>query len=241
MSLYERGRGLGGQSLIASRAPGREDLDEIRRYYSHQMDLLGVEVHLKTEATAEAIQRGEPDEVVIATGSQPAMPDLSSAGVQLVDPRAVLSGEVQLEESQRVVVLAGEHHIQALSTADYLADKGCQVQVLTEALYAGSQLETNQVELLYRRLLSKGVVITPLSAVKLIDGRTVVTENVATKQEATIEEVDLVVAAYGGSADDSLYHKLKGRVNGLTLIGDALAPRRLMDAILDGARAGRRL
>ena len=241
VSLYERGRGLGGQSLIASRAPGREDLDEIRRYYSHQMDLLGVEVHLKTEATAEAIQRGEPDEVVIATGSQPAMPDLSSAGVQLVDPRAVLSGEVQLEESQRVVVLAGEHHIQALSTADYLADKGCQVQVLTEALYAGSQLETNQVELLYRRLLSKGVVITPLSAVKLIDGRTVVTENVATKQEATIEEVDLVVAAYGGSADDSLYHKLKGRVNGLTLIGDALAPRRLMDAILDGARAGRRL
>ena len=50
-----------------------------------------------------------------------------------------------------------------------------------------------------------------------------------------------VPSIYGGSADDSLYHKLKGRVNGLTLIGDALAPRRLMDAILDGARAGRRL
>ena len=32
---------------------------------------------------------------------------------------------------------------------------------------------------------------------------------------------------------------LEGQVDEVHLIGDALAPRRLMDAILDGARAGR--
>ncbi len=241
VTLFEKGEQLGGQSLIASRAPGREDLDEVRRYYTHQMQLLGVDVRLGTEATVETIQREAPDEVVVATGSQPAEPGLSTAGVPVVDPRAVLSEDVEVKPSQRAVVLAGEHHMQALTTADFLADKGCQVQVLTEALYAGALLEANLVELLYRRLLNKGVVITPLTTVKLIDGRTVVTENVLTKQEGTIAEVDLVVAAYGGAADDALYHSLKGQAGGLHLIGDALAPRRLMDAILDGARAGRSL
>ena len=65
-----------------------------------------------------------------------------------------------------------------------------------------------------------------------------VTEHTLT---AFLEGVDLVVAAYGGQADDSLYREAKQGVAEADLIGDALAPRRLMDAILDGARAGRRI
>ena len=242
VTLYEKGDRLGGQSLLASKAPGREDLDELRRYYTQELLRLEVSVHLDSEVTEETMNQGELDAVVIATGSRPLVPDITtSEGGRIVDARSVLAEEVDVRSGQRVLVLAEEHHIQALSTADYLADKGCKVQVLTEALYPGIQIDGYTFETLYSRVLNKGVAITPLTRVKAVKGRRVMTEQVITKLEDSMEGVDLVVSASRGQAADSLYHAVKGRVGELHLIGDALAPRGLIDAILDGARLGRQL
>jgi len=52
-------------------------------------------------------------------------------------------------------------------------------------------------------------------------------------------DIQAVVAAYGGQAADALYHAAREQCSEVHLVGDALAPRRLMDAILDGARLGR--
>ena len=242
VTLYEKGDRLGGQSLVASRAPGREELDEVRRHYTEELLRLEVGVHLNSEVTQETIESEAPDAVVIATGSLPSLPDIPAMdGGHVVDARSVLAGEVEVWKGQRVLVLAGEHHIQSLSTADYLANKCCKVEVLTEALYPGIQMDEDTFELLYSRVLTKGIAITPLTRAKALKGSTVVTEHVITGEEGSVEEVELVVAAYPGRAADSLYRALKGRVEELHLIGDALAPRGLMDAILDGARLGRRL
>ena len=242
VTLYERGDRLGGQSLVASKAPGREELDEVRHYYSKELLGLEVGVHLNSEVTEETIEREAPDAVVIATGSWASLPDIPATdGGRVVDARSVLAGEVEVWKGQRVLVLAGEHHIQSLSTADYLADQGCKVEVLTEALYAGIQVDEDTFEVLYSRVLTKGVAITPLTRAKAVKGSTVATEHVITGDEGSVEGVELVVAAYPGRAADSLYRALKGRVGEMHLIGDALAPRGLMDAILDGARLGRHL
>ena len=245
VTLYEKGDTLGGQPLIASQAPGREELDEVRRYYTYQMGLQEVDVHLNTEATSETIEQEAPDAVVIATGSRAILSGLTADDVPVVDVRTILSGEADIEPGQRVVLQAEDHHMQGLTAADFLVEKGCEVQVLTEAVYAGSQIETGTLETLYQRLLTKGVTITPLTTIKLIDGRTVVTENTISKAEARIQGVDMIVASYGNEASDELYREVKSDADStsntpaLYLIGDASAPRRLMDAILDGARVGR--
>jgi NADPH-dependent 2,4-dienoyl-CoA reductase/sulfur reductase-like enzyme len=240
VSLYEQSDRLGGQTLLAARAPGREDLAEVQRYYTYQMQRLEVEVHLGTEVTLDTIDRVAPDVVVFATGSRPYIPDLPVRGAaQVVEARAILGEEVPVHAGQRVLVVAGEHHMQALSTADFLADKGCQVEVLTAALHAGAQLEAGTLELVYTRLLSKGVVVTPLTTVQGIDGQTVMTAHAITQQEHRIDGVELVVLAYGGEAADSLYRAVQKRPQEAHVVGDAQAPRRLMDAILDGARVGR--
>ena len=245
VTLYEKGDTLGGQPLIASQAPGREELDEVRRYYTYQMGLQEVDVHLNTEATSETIEQEAPDAVVIATGSRAILSGLTADDVPVVDVRTILSGEADIEPGQRVVLQAEDHHLQGLTAADFLVEKGCEVQVLTEAVYAGSQIETGTLETLYQRLLTKGVTLTPLTTIKLIDGRTVVTENTISKAEARIQGVDMIVASYGNEASDELYREVKSDADStsptpaLYLIGDASAPRRLMDAILDGARVGR--
>ena len=50
-----------------------------------------------------------------------------------------------------------------------------------------------------------------------------------------------MVLACGTRADDRLAKALRGKTKELVLIGDSLAPRRIMHAMLDGARAGRAL
>jgi hypothetical protein len=52
-------------------------------------------------------------------------------------------------------------------------------------------------------------------------------------------EADTVVLAFGGKANDSLFHQLTGKVPELTMIGDAVSPRRIHDALLEGTRVAR--
>ncbi len=75
--------------------------------------------------------------------------------------------------------------------------------------------------------------------IKAVRENTVVATNILTRQERTIEEVDSVVLALGGVANDSLYKALKGKVAELYVIGQALAPRKMLDSTLDGLRVGR--
>jgi 2,4-dienoyl-CoA reductase-like NADH-dependent reductase (Old Yellow Enzyme family)/thioredoxin reductase len=240
VSLYEKGGELGGQVNIAAKAPGREDFAEVTRYYTYQMKLLGVGIHLSTEVTIEMVEKENPDAVVVATGSQPFIPPFPGANTaDVVEVRAVLGEKVAVGE--KVVLVSLEHYMPGLSTADFLAERGKKVEFLTDAIYAGAQVDSSTIEVIYRRLLSKGVTITPLTRIKEIQGNTVLTFNVLTNTERLINGVDTVVVSTGGRADDALYCSLKGKVKELYAVGHCLSPRRLLDSILDGARVGRLL
>jgi hypothetical protein len=52
---------------------------------------------------------------------------------------------------------------------------------------------------------------------------------------------DAVVVACGGCANDELYHATEDWPIERVLIGDALSPRRVYDALLEGTRAARAL
>ncbi len=240
VSLFEKSESLGGQLNKAAKAPLRVDLADCVRYYSGEMARLKVDVHLGSEASADSVLEAAPDAVVIATGSSPALPPdvpgLESARVHEV--REVYDGLEELGE--RVLVLAGEGHQQALSTAELLADAGRDVEVVSPQRFCGHEIERNTVVMLYPRLLSKGVRLTPMSWVRRVDGRSVTLVQIYSGGERTVEVDDIVVAA-GGRANDGLAADLLGRVPEVHLIGDALAPRRLLYATQDGCRVGRSL
>ena len=116
-----------------------------------------------------------------------------------------------------------------------------RVVVLTEALYARAQVDTGTLEVLYDRLRNKGVEVTPLMSVIGIDGKKVATTDAITGEEGAIEEVDVVAVAYGVQASDTLYRDVQWHASEVRLFGGAIAPRRMMDAIPDGAWVGRQL
>ena len=240
VTLFEKGEALGGLINIAARAPLRIDLGEPVRYYTHEMKRLGVDVRLGTEATPAAVLAESPDAVVVATGSVAAVPSdipgIDTARVHEV--REVYDDLGSLGE--RVLVLADEHHQQALSTADFLVSAGKRVEVVSRRRFAGQEIEHNTIVTFYPILLGKGVTLTPLSWIRAVDGRHVTLYNLYSGEERTIE-VDDVVVALGGKSVRNLYDELEDKVGELHLIGDAVAPRRIIYATRDGNRVGREL
>lgn len=241
VSLFEKGSGLGGLVQIAAKAPGRVDMTEVARYYTFQMKLLGVDVHLGTEVTPEIALAMSPDVVVVATGSFPRIPS-HIPGIEqsnVVDVRQVLNDEVQVGEN--VLVYDGQRHIHGLSAALFLAERGRSVEMIGEDLYFGMEVEPGTLRAANQRVLTANVVMTPHTALASICGETVVVRDVFTGQERTIEGVDTVVLACGGVENNSLYYALKGKVKELHRVGDCNGVRKLLWATNDGAVLGRAL
>lgn len=82
--------------------------------------------------------------------------------------------------------------------------------------------------------------MAPLTGVVDIGRDAVRVEHVYSGQGREIA-ADLVVLALGGEARAELYEGLRAAAPGLEVhrVGDAVAPRRLYDAILEGTRHGR--
>ncbi|MBI3978253.1 MAG: FAD-dependent oxidoreductase [Chloroflexi bacterium] len=237
VTLFEREAVLGGQILAASRAPMRADYEGSVRWLRNQVKKLGVDVRTGVEATAETVLAERPDAVVVATGSTPRRPPVPGAdGPNAVSCNDVLLGLAQTGE--RVVILDDDGHLRGPSTAEFLADLGTQVEIISRLYMVGHDVDDTQKPHLYERLLMKGVVMTPHTLPKEIRPDGVLTANVYSHQERFIP-ADTIVTAWGGRAEDRLYHALSGRVPELYLVGDAMAPRGMHEAILEGTRAAR--
>ncbi|MEU6586357.1 NADPH-dependent 2,4-dienoyl-CoA reductase [Nocardia sp. NPDC046763] len=76
VDLFESDDKVGGQFDIARRIPGKEEFNETLRYYTRQLEITGVRVHLETRATAEQLIAGGYDEVILATGVKPRIPNI---------------------------------------------------------------------------------------------------------------------------------------------------------------------
>jgi mycofactocin system FadH/OYE family oxidoreductase 2 len=244
VTLLERGAELGGQVLIAARAPARADYAGIVRYLARQVARLGVEVRLLTEATAESVLAEAPEAVVVATGSQPWVPPLPGLdGKHVVTGHDVLAGRATVGE--RVVLVDDVHTQDGLSTAEFLLARGCRVEVVSRLFYPGQDVGVTSIVPLYTRLFARGVVMTPHTELRAVEGSAVVVANAYTGATRRLEGVDTVVLSMGSRSTDALYRALRRAVRGsvpeLHAVGDCVAPRGVHHAILEGTRVARAL
>jgi len=74
VTLFEAGAVVGGQFDLARRIPGKEEFRETVRYYTRMLDKHGVDVRLNTRADVDTLTGF--DDVVLATGVAPRIPDI---------------------------------------------------------------------------------------------------------------------------------------------------------------------
>lgn len=235
--LGDEQRRLGGTVRLLAEDQNRRNLADQAAFFDVVLPRLGVELLLGNKVTADEIEDFGADAVILATGSVPVFPDvpgLSEHGDVLTD-RQVLSGERPAAEN--VVVVGGtDNHLAAPTIAEHLADLGYRVTMISEqADFAHGAEDATRWDLL-KRLKNKDVGLEMTSRIESVDNGGVTILDTFTRKPRRHENVGIVLAC-GSRANDSLYRELLAKGIRCELVGDALAPRRIMHATVDGARA----
>jgi 2,4-dienoyl-CoA reductase (NADPH2) len=74
VTLFEKDAEIGGQFRLAQQIPGKEEFAETMRYYRRRLEVLGATVRLGTTVTVDTLDGF--DEVVVATGVEPRIPEI---------------------------------------------------------------------------------------------------------------------------------------------------------------------
>ncbi|RLI80120.1 NADH oxidase [Archaeoglobales archaeon] len=224
--LFEKSDGLGGQLLLASKAPYASEFGTIPEYFERILPKKGVEIGLNSKASAEEILSLNPDVVVLALGASPIIPEIP--GVEkAITAFEVLAGK---ETGDRVVVIGGGGV--GCSTAAKLAVEGKNVTIVEMLRKIGSDIgiSTRWNVLLFLR--EKGVrMLTETKAVEIKDGGVVVETN----GERKTLECDTAVISVGTKPNNGLYEELNGKIKEIYLIGDCKSPAKALEAIKDAA------
>jgi mycofactocin system FadH/OYE family oxidoreductase 2 len=228
VTLCEAGPALGGQVRLAATVPNRAEFGDLCRNLEQELRREHIDVRLNTRATADEALAGGWDAVVCCTGSLPQPP-----AEHVLSGADVLLG-ADVGERVAVVDLVGFH--QATSVAEWLAQRGHAVEVVTPTLSAGQDLGlTLDTENWHRRVLALGVRIrTSVAPLGYAGGRLQAVEAYSGRQ-VELGPYDTIVVVNHGRADDELYLALAGRIE-VHRAGDCVAPRRAGNAVNEGHR-----
>jgi 2,4-dienoyl-CoA reductase-like NADH-dependent reductase (Old Yellow Enzyme family)/thioredoxin reductase len=248
VALFEARARLGGALALWADLPGREYFHKAIEWWEREIERLGVKIQRGTEATAEAILRGNPDAVIVATGARYSAGGRSyfvDADIPGFDrsfvhrPEDVLLGTCH--PTGKVVLLDAEGLNTSLGTAEVLANAGAVVHYLTPgfAPVSARLVDAHESRFILKRLRAAGVIISTNTYIKSIGDHSLVVYDVISEEERTIEAIDAIVLSTARIPQNGLTQELTGKVAQLYTVGDALAARPWAAAAYEGQKFAR--
>ena len=237
VTLYEKGEELGGQLKLAMVPPFKAELEDLLNYYTNQLQKLDVRVELGKEVSTTLIEELKPDAVVVATGATPITPEIPGVDQDnVVTAHDVLAGMAEVGE--RVVVVGGGQV--GIETAEFLAEKGKDVTVVEMLKRLGQDIGSTTRWDTLQRIAKRGIKTLTNTKVEGIKNNGVLVVKEGEKQTLP---ADTVIISVGVKSDRELLEALKtleGKVQ-FYIIGDCVEPRKMFDAIHDGAHIARQI
>lgn len=227
VTVYEKQAKIGGTLRIGGIPPYKQKILALIQYFKTMGDKFGVKYRLQEEATAEKILADNPDEVIIATGSVPIIPNIPGLEkVNYMTAEEVLDG---VKEPVGKVLIAGGGSV-GCEIADFLGEYGHDITIVEMLPSFGMGLEPAIMKTLFERL--KKYEVKMLANTKVVEFKDdhVVTE--VNGEKKTLPSYDTVVLAVGYKSVNTLEEQLKGKVN-THVIGDAKEVRSAYEAIFE--------
>jgi len=261
VALYEKEDRLGGQISLACMTPGKSEFHNLVESLEKRMALQDVEVKLGTPVTVDTVEREKPDVLVVASGAK-----ALSIDVPGIDKAHVVSAWDVLAErvadiGENVVVVGGAatgcesaHFIASMGTVDPEAFTFLMYHAAEDTGFAKELLHNSRRNItiidtvprlaenvgrtsrwsLMKRLRLMGVELRPNTKLLEIRDDSVLVETEEGEQSIP---ADTVVLAVGAVPVDDLAREIAGDGIEVITIGDATAPRKMSDAILEGFEA----
>jgi 2,4-dienoyl-CoA reductase (NADPH2) len=239
VDLYEKSDMLGGQVYFASKAPfGDDELYGMIDFHKAQCEKYGVNIHMNTEVTPELIDEEAPDTVVLAAGAEftaPAIP--GGEGTKMFSVPEVLDGKADI--GQRVLIYGGKKP--GIGTALFLAeqDTGKKLTMVTKERKVGKDVNPSFIWRYIQKLGQKKVVQYKESEIGKIEGDLAVL-NLTYRTKIPVKFETLVYAEREPMGKE-LKEYCKSEGIEVHIIGDALVPRTMSNALHDGYRTGIRI
>jgi 2,4-dienoyl-CoA reductase-like NADH-dependent reductase (Old Yellow Enzyme family)/thioredoxin reductase len=232
VEVFEKEEQAGGQLLSASRPPHKAAFMDWVNWSLRQLKKSSVPVQCGHTVTADEIMQRKPDAVIIACGAYPVAAPIPGLNSKIVkDARDVLRGMVELK-SPAVVLGAG---YVGMETADYLLANGIKVTVLELLTIPPVAKLTAHGYWLHKRIKDGGGrLIFGAKVLKIEDCAVRYTQ----MDKEQVETAAMIVTAMGAKSDNTLEEVLKGLAVEHRIAGDAISPRRILEAIHEGYKAG---
>jgi len=233
VTLFEQESQTGGNVRYAAKAPHKEVYGRYIKTLTANCIKKGVTIKTNTEVTEAMIEDGKPDAVVLAIGAGKSTCPAEGINASIVcDAWQILDGEVK--PGDHVVVIGGG--LVGMETADFLREKGIKDITLVEMLATSPVLAlAAHGYMLHKRLRAEGVKLMFGTTVKQItEGSVVVTKK---GEDLRLEPVNQVIVAVGVTPRNTLKDMLAKKGIRHFIIGDAAAPRRIIEATTEGAKA----
>ena len=226
--IFEKGQVLGGNLLPGGAPEFKEDDLELAKWYTHQMEILGVPVHYGVEVKKEDVLAQQYDTVIIATGSTPKRFSLGD------DEKVYTAAEVLMKEKDcgdTTVVVGGG--LVGCETALWLAQHGKNVTIveaLDRLMAVNGPLCHANHDMLLRLLPFHGVKELLNGKVKSYANGALIVDQNGTEQ---ILHCDSVILSVGYQAENRLYEEMQFDIPEIYLLGDAKNVSNIMYGIWD--------
>ncbi len=232
VTLLEKEEQLGGQVLIAAKAPHKDAYADWIHKLKDKALRYGAIIRTGMEVNERVIMEGRPEVVILATGARQLIPELEGIGLpSVVDAWSILRGEKAVGENA-VVVGAG---LTGMETADYMIQQGVKSLVLVDKLPKSPinplTAHGNMLNYRFKKAGGKFMFNTQLSEIK--ENSVVLLQD---GQSHLLSPVDQVVIAVGAQAENTLEPFLLRSGIEYYVVGDAAGPRRIIEAVEEGAR-----
>ncbi len=237
--LAERAPALGGMLMVAALVHGRQRLGAAVHWWRRELQRLDVTVSLGHEVTTsemdDALAKGV--RVVLATGSVPGPRDYQIAADARVLEAADLIGLVSSAALHRLpagraVVFDPVGGPIGVGIAELLAATGRPVSIVTQDQVAGTQLAiTGDLAPANSRLQQAGVARELRSLLRGVAGGQVLLEDRWTGEQRTVDCAFMVHCGHR-LPEETLYLHRPGTLRA----GDCVAPRTVLEAVLEGRR-----
>lgn len=229
--LTEKNNELGGQMLIASVPPYKEEINDFTKFLTEAVEKLGVKI-FKGKATDEAsIKEIKPDAIILATGAETIIPNIPGVKLGLV-----VTGHDVLKKKatvgKKAVVIGGG--AVGCEVAEYLALQGKEVTIIE--MLDGLALDDG---LLVRALLLNRIAAENIQVLTKSKVLEIFADGLAYEKDGKVQKligVDTIVLAVGAKSKDSLADMLSKTGVPFVKIGDCVKPRKIIDAIQEGFR-----
>lgn len=232
--LVEKSNRMGGQVILAEKLPGRAEFGGVTTNLIHELEQTEVSIHLNTDLNQPLIDKIDADVVIVATGAVPRLPGVDVDNVTLIDSWSAINDDKSI--GHNVVIADWACDWGGLGIAQMLTLKGHYVRLMCGGSVPGESLQGIVRDQWIGELHALGIEMTPFARFYGADAGVAFFQHMISEQPIICERVDSIISCYAPQSNNQ--HEWLNNLNAdVHIVGDAISPRTVEEAVLEGFKS----